>query len=307
MELFSAEERASIEAAITKAESKTSGEIIVVVATASAGYFAYALMWAALLALLVPWPLIYFTNWPVEHIYLAQLGVSVPGGFATTAEAFRRFVAHNDLGNRIFAKLETLDVEDVDALVKAGAEIRGWVMDAPLQPELDTAIREAYAKLCAEAGGEVSVAVRSSATAEDLPDASFAGQQETYLNVTGEQPLLETCKRCFASLFTDRAISYREDKGFDHFDIALSIGVQQMVRSDLASSGVMFSMVVRRPSTSMSAIPLHQHRTYSRPSGRTSRTRPRSSRSDSTTSVPPGVSPTRMSRAGAVTCSVAVP
>ncbi|KFN46317.1 hypothetical protein P873_02060 [Arenimonas composti TR7-09 = DSM 18010] len=173
---------------------------------------------------------------------LAQLGVSVPGGFATTAEAFRRFVAHNDLGNRIFAKLETLDVEDVDALVKAGAEIRGWVMDAPLQPELDTAIREAYAKLCAEAGGEVSVAVRSSATAEDLPDASFAGQQETFLNVTGADDVVRKVKEVFASLYNDRAIAYRVHHGFKHEDVFLSAGIQLMVRSDIGASGVLFTL-----------------------------------------------------------------
>src|SRR5690606_39506409 len=121
---------------------------------------------------------------------LAQLsdpGVSVPGGFATTPDAFRRFIAHNDLSKRIFDRLATLDVEDVDALVKAGAEIRGWVIDAPLQPELDKAVREAYRKLSADAGGEnVAVAVRSSATAEDQPEASFAGQQVTFLTVSGE-------------------------------------------------------------------------------------------------------------------------
>ncbi|HEX5756663.1 MAG TPA: PEP/pyruvate-binding domain-containing protein, partial [Arenimonas sp.] len=161
---------------------------------------------------------------------LSQLGVSVPGGFATTADAFREFIAHNQLHQRIYDKLATLDVEDVDALVKAGGEIRGWVIDAPLQPALDAAIREAYRKLCDEAGAaNVSVAVRSSATAEDLPDASFAGQQETFLNVVGEDDVVHKVKEVFASLYNDRAIAYRVHHGFKHEDVFLSAGVQLMV------------------------------------------------------------------------------
>ncbi|MEA0939080.1 phosphoenolpyruvate synthase [Xanthomonas campestris pv. campestris] len=174
---------------------------------------------------------------------LAGLGVSVPGGYATTAEAFKDFIAHNDLSKRIFDKLETLDVEDVTALTVAGKEIRGWVIDAPLQPELDRDIRSAYEKLCAEnGGGEVAVAVRSSATAEDLPDASFAGQQETFLNVTGADDVLHKVKEVFASLYNDRAIAYRVHHGFKHEDVFLSAGVQLMVRSGVGSSGVLFTL-----------------------------------------------------------------
>ncbi|MEB1655307.1 phosphoenolpyruvate synthase [Xanthomonas campestris pv. campestris] len=174
---------------------------------------------------------------------LAGLGVSVPGGYATTAEAFKDFISHNDLSKRIFDKLETLDVEDVTALTVAGKEIRGWVIDAPLQPELDRDIRSAYEKLCAEnGGGEVAVAVRSSATAEDLPDASFAGQQETFLNVTGADDVLHKVKEVFASLYNDRAIAYRVHHGFKHEDVFLSAGVQLMVRSGVGSSGVLFTL-----------------------------------------------------------------
>ncbi|WP_203322463.1 phosphoenolpyruvate synthase [Pseudoxanthomonas beigongshangi] len=175
--------------------------------------------------------------------HLAGLGVSVPGGYATTAEAFKTFIAHNDLSKRIFDKLATLDVEDVPALTAAGREIRGWVIDAPLQPDLDQDIRTAYAQLCAEnGGGEVAVAVRSSATAEDLPDASFAGQQETFLNVTGADDVVHKVKEVFASLYNDRAIAYRVHHGFKHEDVFLSAGVQLMVRSDVGSSGVLFTL-----------------------------------------------------------------
>jgi pyruvate,water dikinase len=174
---------------------------------------------------------------------LDKLGVSVPGGFATTADAFREFIAHNELSKRIFDRLATLDVEDVDALVKAGGEIRGWVIDAPLQPALDAAIRDAYRRLCREAGADdISVAVRSSATAEDLPDASFAGQQETFLNVTGEDDVVRKVKEVFASLYNDRAIAYRVHHGFKHEDVFLSAGVQLMVRSDVGASGVLFTL-----------------------------------------------------------------
>ena len=175
--------------------------------------------------------------------HLANLGVSVPGGYATTAEAFKAFIAHNDLSKRIFDKLATLDVEDVDALTVAGKEIRGWVIDAPLQPDLDADIRSAYAKLCAEnGGGDVAVAVRSSATAEDLPDASFAGQQETFLNVTGADDVVHKVKEVFASLYNDRAIAYRVHHGFKHEDVFLSAGVQLMVRSGVGASGVLFTL-----------------------------------------------------------------
>ncbi|GGD53188.1 phosphoenolpyruvate synthase [Pseudoxanthomonas indica] len=175
--------------------------------------------------------------------HLAGLGVSVPGGYATTAEAFKDFIAHNDLSKRIFDRLATLDVEDVPALTAAGREIRGWVIDAPLQPELDRDIRQAYAQLCADnGGGDVAVAVRSSATAEDLPDASFAGQQETFLNVTGADDVVHKVKEVFASLYNDRAIAYRVHHGFKHEDVFLSAGVQLMVRSDVGASGVLFTL-----------------------------------------------------------------
>ncbi|MBB1060460.1 phosphoenolpyruvate synthase [Marilutibacter spongiae] len=174
---------------------------------------------------------------------LANLGVSVPGGYATTSEAFKSFIEHNNLHQRIFDRLATLDVEDVPALTAAGAEIRGWVTDAPLQPDLDAAIREAYRRLCDQnGGGEVAVAVRSSATAEDLPDASFAGQQETFLNVTGEDDVVHKVKEVFASLYNDRAIAYRVHHGFKHEDVFLSAGVQLMVRSDVGASGVLFTL-----------------------------------------------------------------
>jgi pyruvate,water dikinase len=174
---------------------------------------------------------------------LAGLGVSVPGGFATTADAFKDFIAHNTLHQRIFDRLAALDVEDVPALTRAGGEIRGWVIEAPLPPALDQDIRDAYAKLCSAAGGaDVAVAVRSSATAEDLPDASFAGQQETFLNVTGADDVVRKVKEVFASLYNDRAIAYRVHHGFKHEDVFLSAGVQLMVRSDIGSSGVLFTL-----------------------------------------------------------------
>lgn len=175
--------------------------------------------------------------------HLSQLGVSVPGGFATTASAFKEFIAQNQLAERIQQKLATLDVEDVDALTKAGAEIRGWVIDAPLPSALDSAIRSAYAQMSSEAGcAELSVAVRSSATAEDLPDASFAGQQETFLNVIGADEVVHKVKEVFASLYNDRAIAYRVHHGFKHEDVFLSAGVQLMVRSDVGASGVLFTL-----------------------------------------------------------------
>ena len=168
---------------------------------------------------------------------LASEGVRVPGGFATTAEAYRHFIASGDLADRLHASLDGLDGNDIAALQAAGASARSLLLSTPLPAALETAILEAYRQL-----GSPAVAVRSSATAEDLPDASFAGQQETFLNVHGEAALLAACRRCYASLFTDRAISYRQINGFDHFEVALSIGVQRMVRADLACSGVMFSI-----------------------------------------------------------------
>jgi pyruvate,water dikinase len=173
---------------------------------------------------------------------LAGQGVKVPNGFAITAEAFRHFIREAGIDARIRATLADLDTHDMANLSERGQSVRQAILGASLPPDLQSLIGEAYRQL--QGGGAVplDVAVRSSATAEDLPDASFAGQQETYLNVHGTAALLETCKRCFASLFTDRAISYRVDKGFDHFKVALSIGVQRMVRSDLACSGVMFTI-----------------------------------------------------------------
>jgi len=176
---------------------------------------------------------------------LTQLGVSVPGGFATTAQAFQQYLERSGLAARIQQRLATLDVEHVDALTAAGAEIRGWIVDTALPAELDQAIREAYARLCREAGAgtqAVAVAVRSSATAEDLPDASFAGQQETFLNVCGIDDVLHKVKEVFASLYNDRAIAYRVHHGFRHEDVFLSAGVQLMVRSDVGAAGVLFTL-----------------------------------------------------------------
>jgi pyruvate, water dikinase len=174
--------------------------------------------------------------------HLSGAGVSVPGGFATTADAFRAFIAANGLGDRIRDRLAGLDIDDVDVLTAAGREIRAWVIKAPLQPDLEKAIRDGYAKMCADAGAEVAVAVRSSATAEDLPDASFAGQQETFLNVSGADQVVQRVKEVFASLYNDRAIAYRVHQGFAHEDVALSAGIQLMVRSDIGAAGVMFTL-----------------------------------------------------------------
>ncbi|HET7792466.1 MAG TPA: phosphoenolpyruvate synthase, partial [Rhizobacter sp.] len=172
---------------------------------------------------------------------LAASGVRVPGGFATTAHAFRQFLAHDGLADKINARLSALNTEDVRALAQAGAEIRKWVEETPFPADLQAAITAEFAKLTASSPG-ASFAVRSSATAEDLPDASFAGQQETFLNVVGIDDVLHKMKEVFASLYNDRAISYRVHKGFAHTDVALSAGVQRMVRSDLGSAGVMFTM-----------------------------------------------------------------
>ena len=172
---------------------------------------------------------------------LAGAGVSVPNGFATTAHAYREFLAHENLADRINSALGSLDVEDVNALAKTGAEIRSWIIDTPFQPALDQAIEDAFATMTTDNAG-MRVAVRSSATAEDLPDASFAGQQETFLNISGIQNVKHAIKEVFASLFNDRAISYRVHQGFAHELVALSAGIQRMVRSETGAAGVMFTM-----------------------------------------------------------------
>ncbi len=173
---------------------------------------------------------------------LADSNVRVPGGFATTAEAFREFIAHEGLDERIHAALAQLNVDDVTALARTGAQIRSWVVATPFPKALEQAVAQAYRKLEQSAGHALAVAVRSSATAEDLPEASFAGQQETYLNVRGLPAVLTAIKHVFASLYNDRAIAYRVHHGFDHRHVALSAGVQRMVRSDLGASGVMFTL-----------------------------------------------------------------
>ena len=172
---------------------------------------------------------------------LSQAGVRVPGGFATTADAFREFLNHNGLTGKINSALEALNVDDLEALARTGAAIRDMVATAPFQPGLEKQIRDAYSALTKD-NPDASFAVRSSATAEDLPDASFAGQQETYLNIKGIDHVLEAIRHVFASLYNDRAISYRVHKGFVHADVALSAGVQRMVRSDTGAAGVMFTM-----------------------------------------------------------------
>ncbi|NCV66134.1 MAG: phosphoenolpyruvate synthase, partial [Burkholderiaceae bacterium] len=171
---------------------------------------------------------------------LASAGVRVPTGFATTSVAFRDFLKHNQLDQKISERLAKLNVDDVRALAEAGAEIRSWIEGAAFQPQLEADIRAAFQKLDTSSKG--SFAVRSSATAEDLPDASFAGQQETFLNVSGIDEVLKKIREVFASLYNDRAISYRVHKGFAHADVALSAGVQRMVRSDLGAAGVMFTL-----------------------------------------------------------------
>ncbi|MDM7860570.1 phosphoenolpyruvate synthase [Alteromonas sp. ASW11-36] len=173
---------------------------------------------------------------------LANAGVQVPGGFATTASAFNEFLDQSGLEKRIHDLLDALDVDDVNALAEAGKTIRDWIIETPFQATLEDAIREAFEELQGDAGDEASFAVRSSATAEDMPDASFAGQQETFLNVKGYDAVMVAIKHVFASLFNDRAISYRVHQGYDHKGVALSAGIQRMVRSDIASSGVMFTI-----------------------------------------------------------------
>ncbi|ELS28888.1 phosphoenolpyruvate synthase [Metapseudomonas furukawaii] len=172
---------------------------------------------------------------------LAGAGVSVPGGFATTAQAYRDFLEQSGLNDRIHAALDELDVDDVNALAKTGAQIRQWVMDAEFPARLDAEIRTAFAAMAGD-NENMAVAVRSSATAEDLPDASFAGQQETFLNIRGVDNVIRAAKEVFASLFNDRAIAYRVHQGFDHKLVALSAGVQRMVRSETGTAGVMFTL-----------------------------------------------------------------
>jgi len=190
-------------------------------------------------------PLVGGKNASLGEMYstLSGQAIQVPDGFATVAAAYYAFLDHNDLRNKITEALAQLDIADVRALATVGASIRGWIVDGEMPPEIAAEINAAYDILRQKNGGmDPEVAVRSSATAEDMPDASFAGQQETYLNIQGEEHLQRSCKRVLASLFTDRAIAYRVHKGFDHMAVALSVGVQNMVRSDLASSGVMFSI-----------------------------------------------------------------
>ena len=173
---------------------------------------------------------------------LESQGVRVPGGFATTAEAFESFLEHSDLKNKINKLLSDLDITDISALTKTGLLIRQWVEEAPFPDELHQSIVKSYDELTQQLGSEVTFAVRSSATAEDLPEASFAGQQETYLNVSGIEDILTAVRKVFASLYNDRAISYRVHQGFEHDMVSLSAGIQQMVRSDIGSSGVMFTL-----------------------------------------------------------------
>ncbi|MCK5723121.1 MAG: phosphoenolpyruvate synthase, partial [Gammaproteobacteria bacterium] len=173
---------------------------------------------------------------------LSNSGINVPGGFATTSDAFRDFIQQAKLEKNIQDVLDKLDVHDVHALKKAGSQIRQWVLDATFPEKLEKDIRQAYQQLAKKYGNEASYAVRSSATAEDLADASFAGQQETYLNIQGEDAILNATQAVFASLYNDRAIAYRVHHGFEHGNVALSAGIQLMIRSDLGSSGVMFTL-----------------------------------------------------------------
>src|SRR6185503_6254944 len=173
---------------------------------------------------------------------LSAAGIRVPGGFATTADAYREFLAQGGLDRKIEQRLATLDPKDVSALAACGAEIRSWIAKSPFPASIEKEIRSKFQELEKQTSSETSFAVRSSATAEDLPDASFAGQQETYLNIRGADNVLEAIRHVFASLYNDRAISYRVHQGFKHADVALSAAVQQMVRSDLGSSGVLFTL-----------------------------------------------------------------
>ncbi|MBA3694824.1 MAG: phosphoenolpyruvate synthase, partial [Acidobacteria bacterium] len=174
---------------------------------------------------------------------LTAQGVKAVDGFSTTSDAYHLLLETGGLKKNLQKLLKGLDVENLDELARVGSEARALMLETPFPKEIETAILKAYRSLCVRTGKKTcEVAVRSSATAEDLPDASFAGQQDTILNVLGDARLIEACHQCYASLWTDRAISYRTARGFDHFDVALSIGVQPMVRSDIACSGVMFTL-----------------------------------------------------------------
>ncbi len=173
---------------------------------------------------------------------LTQLGIAVPGGFAVTASAYRDFLGHSGLVTVIQHQLDGLDVDDVADLQSRAAAIRQAIEVAAWPPELEQSLRDSYRHMCVAAGETVSCAVRSSATAEDLPTASFAGQQDTYLHIRGADKIVDATRRCFASLFTARAIAYRENRGFGHLEVALSVGIQRMVRTDTGSAGVIFTL-----------------------------------------------------------------
>ena len=189
-------------------------------------------------------PLVGGKNSSLGEMYreLGRKGVNIPNGFAVTATAYRLFSREAGIEKKVRQILAGLNIKDIEKVAEAGLEIRELIKGAEFPMQLKSEIIEAYTKLCKEYGEHTDVAVRSSATAEDLPGASFAGQQESYLNIRGHSSLLAACKLCFASLFTNRAIVYRHEKGFDHFKVALSIGVQKMVRSDKAGSGVIFTI-----------------------------------------------------------------
>src|SRR5277367_6123222 len=175
--------------------------------------------------------------------HLSILGIRIPSGFIITVDAYQVFISENQLEDKITSLISEIDYQNMESLRRAGLQIRNLIRNAKFPPELSKKIIEAYYRLSAEYGQEITdVAVRSSATAEDLPDASFAGQQETYLNVRGPAAIMDSVRNCFASLFTDRAISYRQNFGYDHFAISISVCIQKMVRSDLAASGVAFSL-----------------------------------------------------------------
>ncbi len=187
--------------------------------------------------------------------HLSNAGVSVPGGFATTAQAYREFLEQSGLNAKINAELKVLNVDDVNALAETGAKIRQWIVDTPLTAELEQEVRKAFEEL-SNGNPDIAVAVRSSATAEDLPDASFAGQQETFLNIRGIDNVLIAIKEVFASLYNDRAISYRVHQNFAHDVVALSAGIQRMVRSETGAAGVMFTLDTESVSV-MSSSSLH--------------------------------------------------
>ena len=171
---------------------------------------------------------------------LTNLGIKVPDGFATTSDAYRDFIKHNNLGNRINKALENLDIKNINDLTKTGKQVRDWILESELPEKLVAEIKSEWNEM--SNNKDIAVAIRSSATAEDLPDASFAGQQETYLNIKGFDNIIKALHNVYASLYTDRAIAYRIHQGFDHSLVALSVGFQHMVRSDIGASGVMFTL-----------------------------------------------------------------